>query len=89
MNAEKVEELLASVGKEQRAEVLEKLKEAHEQGKGQQELQALVRQYERTEDTEEPAWLQDSYELSDEDLAMVAGGAEMPWDSEVDDTCCN
>lgn len=85
MDTAKVEELLAAAGKEHRAEVLERLKNA----KSDQELREIAGKYAASAGDEEPAWLAESYELNDDELAMVAGGVEMPWDNEVDDNCCS
>lgn len=85
MDTEKVEQLLAAAGKKNRAEVLGKLKNAQSDA----ELLEIAKQYGASTDAEEPAWLADSYDLTDEELAMVSGGAQLPWDNEVDDNCCH
>lgn len=85
MDTAKLEELLATVGKEKRAELIEKLEGAQDE----HERLEIAKQYVAAADAEEPAWLAESYELSDDELSMVAGGVEMPWDNEVDDNCCS
>lgn len=83
MDIEKIDKLLAEVGKEKRVEVLEKLKGAKDPAERMQIVNSHIG------DENVPEWLQDSYELTDEQLENIAGGTDMPWDYDVDDTCCS
>lgn len=79
---EALERMLAQVDRDKRVELTEKLKAAATTG----ERFAILQEY-GVKQADDPAWLSDAYDLSDEDLDAVAGGA--PWDNEIDTNCCS
>lgn len=78
-----LERLLAQVPRDKRIELTEKLRTAA----SAEDRVAILEQYGVETNNGAPEWLADSYELSDEDLDAVAGGA--PWDCEVGTNCCS
>lgn len=82
---ERMDALMASVPEEKRGELAKKLLEAETL----EERVAIAKSYmDDKAAADAPKWLSGAYELSDEDLEKVAGGADMPWDNEIDEYGC-
>lgn len=82
---ERMDALLESVPQEQRKELLNELFKAETL----EERVAIAKSYIGDQQAEgAPEWLSGTYELSDEELDKVAGGANMPWDNEIDEYGC-
>ena len=81
---ERMDALMASVPEDKRGELAAKLLEAETL----EDRISIAKEYLGDNDDDAPEWLSQAYELSDEELDQVAGGAEMPWDNEVDEYGC-
>ena len=79
---ERMNALMQSVPEEKRGELAKRLLEAETLD----ERISIAKEY--IEDNDAPEWLSGAYEMTDEDLDKVAGGAEMPWDNEVSEYGC-
>ena len=81
---ERMDALLQSVPEEQRKGLLKELFEAETL----EERTAIAKRHIGDQQIEgAPAWLDDAYDLSDEELDQVAGGA--PWDNDIDEYGCS
>lgn len=78
-----LERLLAQVDRDKRVELTEKLQVVD----SMDERVAILKEYGVEAGDGIPSWLSDSYDLTDEELDAVAGGA--PWDYEVGTNCCS
>lgn len=82
---ERMDTLLESIPQEKRGELAKKLLEAE----SLEDRIAIAKEYVGDQMTEgTPEWLSSAYDLTDEDLDKIVGGAEMPWDHEIDEYGC-
>ena len=82
---ERMDALMAAVPEDRRGELAKKLFDAETL---EQRVEIAKGYVGDLADGDAPEWLSQAYELSDEDLDKVAGGEDMPWDNEVDETGC-
>ena len=82
---ERMNALMESVPEEKRGELAKKLLEAETL----EERISIAKEFAGDQAGKEaPEWLSGAYEMTDEDLDKIAGGAEMPWDNEVSEYGC-